>query len=562
MRKPILLTLMVVSIACCSLPTVRAQEGAAAASQQQASLFDLPDPWSADLTLSWQSLGLDGSLQRYNKYHVPPSGFFVGGLGIRATSPVGLPFFRLNAYDLGEDDTGGELVWQSVACPASLRWRYSRSLFFADPSTQAAVSSKRNDNALALNWNLPGGLPTVEIGFQHQQLGEPSLSRLGGGLGFDSNKWTAKSAFPVGPGMVTLSYADVDFTDTTGFLPASSTKVYGAVYSLELADRASVSARWSKAEVSQTGFARDTETELWEVQGRYQFDSNLSLSGKVGERYNDQLNTLNAYTQRVNSADLRLRYRLGAVTIRSGVNRQDFERVNLGHTAVDSPGRETTWVSVRGHLPRGARFAARYERQDLDNVPAAAIPNLADVSPLYRNRRDKVDLRVSSPLGKYAQGYLFATRQDVENEVRALSFRSSTAGAGVFTQLSPQVSLSLDAFTQSWNGAAALPLADPFGLNNGLSTLADSQAFTLTTFYDIDPATSLSVSYTKYRGTEGALINDYDLGVAVRRTLRPDLSCGLEWRRYSHDDNDPRIAPAGGLDFQSDLWRVDLTTSF
>jgi predicted porin len=550
------------SIACCSLRTVRAQEGAAAASEQQASLFDLPDPWSADLTLSWQSLGLDGSLQRYYKYHVPPSGFFVGGLGIRATSPVGLPFLRLNAYNLGEDDTGGELVWQSVACPASLRWSYSRSLFFADPTTQAALSSKRNDNAFALNWNLPGGLPTVEVGFQHQQLNEPNISRLGGGLGFDSKEWTAKSAFPVGPGMLTLSFADVDFTDATGFLPASSTQVYGATYALEVADKASVSARWSKAEVSQTGFARDTESELWEVQGRYQFDPKLTISGKVGERYHDQLSTLNAYTQRVNTADLRLRYRFGGLTIRSGVNRQDFERVDRGHTAIDSPGRETTWVSVRGHLRRGVRFSAKYERQDLDNVPAASIPNLASVSPLYRNSRDGLDLRVSSPLGKYAQGYLFVTRDDVENQVRALSFRNTTTGAGVFTQLSPQVSLSVDGFTQSWKGNAGLPLADVFGLNNGLSTLADSQAFTVTTFYDMDPATSLSVSYTKYRGTEGALINDYDLGVAVRRTLRPDLSCGLEWRRYSHDDNDPRIAPAGGLDFEDDLWRVDLTTSF
>jgi len=128
---------LVLVIALCVARLAGGSAGAADEPQPQArpTLFDLPDPWQADLTLSYQSLGQAGSLQRYRKYHRPADGLFLGEWALRGTTAEGFPFARLSAFGLGADDVGGSLVWHGVNVPASFRWEYDRYRFFADPIT-------------------------------------------------------------------------------------------------------------------------------------------------------------------------------------------------------------------------------------------------------------------------------------------------------------------------------------------------------------------------------------------------------------------------------------------
>ena len=567
---------LVLVIALCVARLAGGSAGAADEPQPQArpTLFDLPDPWQADLTLSYQSLGQAGSLQRYRKYHRPADGLFLGEWALRGTTAEGFPFARLSAFGLGADDVGGSLVWHGVNVPASFRWEYDRYRFFADPITGPAATSSRLDSRMQLELRPGGPISAATLEYRRQQLSEPTIARLGAaGLGFSSKDLSLQSSLSLGPGVLDLSYAHNSFDDRTQFQPASETDTWGANYLWDLSDKLSLGASYFRAEVEQTGVGANADTEVWQVQGRYQPTAAFGLIGQVGRRYVDQPITASGYTRQTNTANLRAHYQVHPrVTLRAGFSRLDFERINRAHMFIDTPRRDIAWVNARARLTKDLRLTAKLKQQDLKGVPASGVVGTADISPLYRDDRQTIDVRVSGSVGTFGQGYVFYTTDDVRNASRGVDYGVATLGGGFYAELSPRCSATVDALRQRWDGLTNY--ADPIGLALnaapaagalpavGLPLTADEDIVTVSTQYRIDAATLMSAHYSKFRGTEGALINDHEFGLAVRRTLKDGLTCGVEWRRAFYDDDSPRIVPAGGLDYSDNLLRVDLTAGF
>lgn len=530
--------------------------------------------WDGAASLSWQSWGQTGNVQRYNKYETRPFGFFLGELSLRGFNSEGFPLARMDLLNLGQDDTGVDLTLHGLQFPGSFRWQYSRRRFFADPLPTAATASKRVDNAFQLRF-VPGGMVSdFTVSYRHQQLSEPTLARLGGnGLGFDSKDLTLQSSFAVGPGTFRLAYSHLGFTDRAGFLPASTTKTWSGDYTFDLTDRLNLTASYVRTRLEQQGVGAQMEIEAWHVGAHYQPSSVFGVSGSVGQRWVDQPMTATAYTRQTNTADVRAAYRLGRnATIRAGYNRLDFERINRGHTQVETPRRDTSWVKLRARLLGRCRFSAKYKQQDLKDTPASGVAGTADTSPLYRDDKSTTELRLTGPVGKLGQGYVFYTNDNVKNASRMLHYQVETFGGGIYAQLTPKWSVTADVLSQNWDGLTdytdttglALNAAPPGGVSTtvGLPLTADEDIYTVSTAYQLDAVTSVSGYFSKFKGTEGALINDREYGVMVRRALSDGFTCGVEWRRALYNNANPRIGVAGGLDYADSLLRVDVTASF
>ena len=517
-------------------------------------------PFEFETVSSFQSLGAEGNLSKYDQYNVKPDGLFSDLWRFKAYDTTGLTLAR--AQWTGADEPR-QTVGLRVDLPALglFRYDYDRALFFAEPSLNAVMASERKNQNLRLQFMSPKEPARLGVILQSQRVTAPGLNRLTtvgatGGLDYHTDKGGVELMTPLGSGNFYLQFFNETFDDRTNYLPHAHSVVWQMRYHSDVSARMSTFASLSSVSTRQSGLASNSKNIRTQAGVTAQLRPNLTASLRLDFNDLSLPNTLNAFVQDNDAVTARVRYRpRSRLTLEGGYEWVNVRRVNNLHTFLDNPRWNGGWLSLRATPHDHVSLFARHRVRRLSKAPPAEIAGLTEDAPLFFDEDDRTDVRVTVTLPRNALLYVNYGDTKRHNEFRESGFRFKTFDLGVAAPLSQRLSFNADWSRQDWSGSGVALTTDPLNLNFGRPLASDGDYFNLGLAY----AGKNTVTANLYRFTSsgGESVRGQGVMLGYERRLTDLISARL---LLGWDDYNDNFLP--GFDNSDKFIRLDFIRRF
>lgn len=517
-------------------------------------------PFEFESVSTYQTLGAEGNLSKYDQYNVKPDGLFSDLWRVKIFDVTGLGIARAQ-WTGADEPRQTSSVRVDLPRAGLLRFDYDRALFFAEPSLNPVVASERKNQSLLLRLASPKEPAKLGFILRSQRVTAPGINRLTVGvtpgmLDYHTSSGGVELIAPLGTGTFYLQFLSESFEDRTQSLPRAHSAIWQVRYHNDITARTSAYASFSSISTRQSGLA----DRAWNIRTQAGMTTNLrpNLIASVRLDVTDVNlpNTLNAFVQDNDSVTVRLRYRpKPRLTLEGGYERVNLQRVNNLHTFIENPHWDGGWLLVRATPHDNVSLFARHRLRRLTQSPPAAIPALASDLPLFADEDNRTDMRVTITLPRNALFYLNYGDYERNNAQRQVGSRLKMLDAGVALPLSKRLSLNADWSRQNWTGWGESLTTDPLNLNLGRPLSSDGKYFNLGLAYS--GKNTLTANLYRFTSSGGESVEGRGVMLSYERRLTDLISARvvLGW-----DDYNDHLLP--GFDNSDRFLRLDFIRRF